>query len=70
MRQFRARLFSRIVPTVKDIGLWGDKVRKAYEQMGIIEFAELYSEAMFRNDNKVADDFDAGRAAQQIAGTA
>ncbi len=70
MRQFRARLFSRIVPTVKAIGLWGDKVRKAYEQMGILEFAELDSEAMFKNDNKVANDFDAGRAAQQIAGTA
>ncbi len=70
MRQFRGRLFSRIVPTVKDIGLWGDKVRKAYEQMGILEFAELDSEAMFKNDNKVANDFDAGRAAQQIAGTA
>ena len=70
MRQFRGRLFSRIVPTVRDIGLWGDKVRKAYEQMGILEFAELDSEAMFENDNKVANDFDAGRAAQQIAGTA
>ena len=27
MIQFRSHLFSRIVPIVKDIGLWGDKVR-------------------------------------------
>ena len=29
MRQFRGRLFSRIVPTVKDIGLWGKKIPHA-----------------------------------------
>src|SRR5213596_1109825 len=27
MRQFRTRLFTRIVPTVKDIGLWGSRVQ-------------------------------------------
>ncbi len=70
MRQFRGRLFSRIVPTVKAIGLWGDKVRKGYEAMGILEFAELDATAMFENDNRIADDFDAGRAAQQLAGSA
>jgi hypothetical protein len=67
MRQFRGRLFSRIVPTVKAIGLWGDKVRKAYEAMGILDLAELDSDAMFENDNRVAEDFDAGRAGQQAA---
>ena len=36
MKQFRTRLFSRIVPTVKDIGLWGPRVRKAFEEMGVI----------------------------------
>src|SRR6195256_351246 len=30
MRMFRKRLFTRIVPTVKDIGLWGDRVQKAF----------------------------------------
>ena len=28
MRQFRTRLFTRIVPTVKDIGLWGRACRR------------------------------------------
>ena len=67
MRQFRGRLFSRIVPTVKDIGLWGPKVRKAYTDMGIIELAELDAEAMSANDQQVAEAFDAGQAPQQTA---
>ena len=29
MIQFRSHLFSRIVPIIKDIGLWGDKVQRA-----------------------------------------
>src|SRR5580693_3430267 len=40
-RIFRAQLFSRIVPTVRDIGLWGPKVRRAYEDMGVMQFADI-----------------------------
>ena len=40
MTQFRSHLFSRIVPIVKDIGLWGDKVQKAFERQQI-EIAPL-----------------------------
>jgi hypothetical protein len=65
MRLFRKRLFSRIVPTVKDIGLWGEKVQKAFADMGAIEFAEVDSEALLENDNRVAEDFDAGRFVRQ-----
>ena len=67
MRAFRGRLFNRIVPTVKDIGLWGPKVRAAYEDMGVLDLADVDAEAMMANDQKVAEDFDAGRAAQQLA---
>src|SRR6266496_2685488 len=28
MREFRSRLFSRIVPAIKEIGLWGPKIRR------------------------------------------
>jgi hypothetical protein len=59
MRQFRTRLFSRIVPTVKDIGLWGARVRKAYEDMGVMEFAQVDAQALLDNDNRVAEEFDA-----------
>ena len=65
MAMFRKRLFSRIVPTVKDIGLWGSRVQKAFEDMGAIEFAEIDAEALLENDQRVAEEFDAGRFVQQ-----
>jgi len=61
MKLFRSRLFSRIVPTVKDIGLWGPKIRRAYSNMGIIGFADIDAAALMANDEKVAEDFDARR---------
>jgi hypothetical protein len=61
MRLFRARLFSRIVPTVKDIGLWGEGVRRAFAEMGAIEFADVDSEAVLEEDQRVAERFDAGQ---------
>jgi hypothetical protein len=60
MRMFRKRLFSRIVPTVKDIGLWGDKVQSAFADMGAIEFATVDSDALLEQDARVAAEFDAG----------
>jgi len=60
MRMFRKRLFSRIVPTVKDIGLWGEKVQKAFADMGAIEFADVDSDALLEQDARAAAEFDAG----------
>ena len=60
MKQFRRRLFTRIVPTVKDIGLWGTPVQKAFADMGAIEFADIDSDALLDQDNRVAEEFDAG----------
>jgi len=62
MKQFRTRLFTRIVPTVKDIGLWGQRVQKAYADMGVLDFATIDAEALLDNDAKVAEEFDARRA--------
>jgi hypothetical protein len=59
MKQFRTRLFTRIVPTVKDIGLWGPIVQKGYSDMGVMDFAKVDAAAMLDNDNKVAEEFDA-----------
>jgi len=61
MRQFRTRIFTRIVPTVKDIGLWGERVRKAYGDMGVLDLAEVDSEMLLEKDNRVAEEFDAQR---------
>ncbi|MGH9885270.1 MAG: ferritin-like domain-containing protein [bacterium] len=70
MKQFRRRLFTRIVPTVKDIGLWGDRVRKAYEDMGVLEFADVDTAALLENDNRVAEEFDAKQFVKRQLGNA
>jgi hypothetical protein len=59
MRMFRSMLFSRIVPTIKDIGLWGPKIRRAYSNMGIMGYADVDPEELSRNDERVAQEFDA-----------
>jgi hypothetical protein len=61
MREFRSRLFTRIVPTIKDIGLWGPKIRRAYSNMGIIGFADVDTEQLTREDEQIAERFDARR---------
>jgi len=59
MNMFRSRIFSRIVPTVRDIGLWGSRVQEAFAAIGAIEFATVDAAALLDNDAKVADEFDA-----------
>ncbi|MEW6270690.1 MAG: ferritin-like domain-containing protein [Thermodesulfobacteriota bacterium] len=62
MRAFRSRLFSRIVPSMKDIGLWGPKIRAAYADMGILGYADLDPDALARADEQAALDMDRRRA--------
>jgi hypothetical protein len=61
MKLFRTRLFTRIVPTIKDIGLWGPRIRKAYADMGVMSYAEIDAEGLLAKDEAVAADFDARR---------
>jgi hypothetical protein len=56
---FRSRIFSRVVPTVRDVGLWGPRVQQAFAAMGAIEFATVDAAALLDNDARVADEFDA-----------
>ena len=58
MASFRGRLFSRVVPTVKDIGLWGERVQKAFADMGVMDYANIDVTEQLANDGKVAEDFD------------
>ncbi len=62
MEMFRSSLFTRIVPIVKDVGLWGDTIRNGYEAMGIIGFAQTDVQALQDADDTIAKDFDARRA--------
>ena len=61
MRLFRTRLFSRIVPIVRDIGMWSDNVQLAFEKMGLLEFCDphLDLDKLLESDEKVAEEFDA-----------
>lgn len=68
MRVYRTSLFSRIVPTIRDIGLWGPRVRKAYEDMGILGFADGDVERMSQSDEEIARGLDARLA--EISSTA
>jgi hypothetical protein len=68
MRNYRSALFSRIVPIIKDIGLWGPKIRAGYEKMNILGFAETDVAAMQARDEQVAAEFDARR--REIEGVA
>jgi P-aminobenzoate N-oxygenase AurF len=54
-QSFRQFLFSRIVPCVKDIGLWGPKVQHAYVDLGVIDAADSDLEALMRDDEEVAE---------------
>jgi hypothetical protein len=62
MIQFRSHLFSRIVPIVKDIGLWGDKVQKAFRDMGVLDMAGLDIEALMKADEDQAAALDKAHA--------
>ncbi|HEY5185281.1 MAG TPA: ferritin-like domain-containing protein [Actinomycetes bacterium] len=61
MQMFRSLLFSRIVPCVKDIGLWGDKVQQAYADMGVLDFAGFDLERLMSADEDAAEELDRSR---------
>jgi len=56
--RFRRRLFSRIVPIVKDIGLWSERVRKVYAEMGVVHYGDTNAQTMLDHDAEVAEEFD------------
>jgi P-aminobenzoate N-oxygenase AurF len=57
-QEFRKMLFTRIVPTVKDIGLWGPKVQKAYEDMGVLQFQDMDPDELSAQDEDLARKLD------------
>lgn len=59
VRAFRTHLFSRIVPCVKDIGLWGPRVREAFADMGVLDMAGRNLDVVLREDEDEADRLEA-----------
>jgi P-aminobenzoate N-oxygenase AurF len=64
---FRSLLFSRIVPCVKDIGLWGPKVRRAYADLGVLGAATLDLDAVMRDDEEIAERMDREKYTAELA---
>jgi 1,2-phenylacetyl-CoA epoxidase catalytic subunit len=69
-QEFRKLLFSRIVPTVKDIGLWGPKVQKAYADMGVIQFQDLDPDTLSAQDEQIARKLDATKLSDEAEAAA
>jgi hypothetical protein len=67
MRLYRSMLFQRIVPIVRDIGLWSTKIQKAYADMDVIGFAETDYSVLVEEDNRRAAELDDERKAEREA---
>ena len=67
MRTYRSLLFTRIVPIVRDIGLWGEKIQKAYADMGVLDYASVDIDSIMRHDEAVAESIDEQKALQARA---
>jgi len=63
LRVFRSYLFMRIVPILKDIGLWGDRIQKAFADMGVMAFADTDIDAEMASDEAAAEEYDQARMA-------
>jgi hypothetical protein len=55
MQMVQSHLFSRVVPIVKDIGLWSDKVQAAYLDMGVLEMAGVDLAKLMEDDENTAE---------------
>jgi hypothetical protein len=62
---FRKLLFSRIVPCVKDIGLWGPRLRQAYVDLGVFDLGAGDLDLLMTQDEEIADRVDAERFAEE-----
>jgi P-aminobenzoate N-oxygenase AurF len=69
-RTFRSLLFSRLVPCVRDIGLWSDRLQQTYADMGVLDCAKADLEALMRTDEEIAEQLDRDRFAAEEAARA
>jgi len=64
---FRGFLFQRIVPVLRDIGLFGDRIKAAFTDMGVMGFADSDLDALVAEDEAVAEEFDRMRHVKTVA---
>ncbi|MFF9648434.1 ferritin-like domain-containing protein [Streptomyces sp. NPDC014622] len=65
LQLFRRLLFSRIVPCVKDIGLWGERLQQAYVDMGVLELGDTNLDLLMTQDEELAERLDRERFAAE-----
>jgi hypothetical protein len=65
MNVYRMSLFARVVPTVKRIGLWSDKIQQAFIDLGVMAYANAEPDEMFDNDERIAEEIEAAIAARR-----
>jgi hypothetical protein len=56
----------RIVPILRDIGLWGPKLQSAFQDMGVMAFADADIDAEMASDEQAAQDLDEQRDARMV----
>jgi P-aminobenzoate N-oxygenase AurF len=66
---FRSFLFTRIVPVLRDVGLWGPRIRSAFDDMGVLAFADADLDELVSEDEAFAEQLDQQRleAVQSVA---
>ena len=62
--QFRGLLFTRIVPTLKDIGLYGTSMRRAFNDMRVAGYASVDLDTVSADDERAASEVDEARRRQ------
>jgi hypothetical protein len=60
-RLYRGHLFTRIVPILRDIGLWGPRITHAFAAMDVLGYADTDLEATLAEDDESAAAIDAER---------
>jgi hypothetical protein len=66
--QFRSLLFTRIAPTLKDVGLFGPRVRAAFADMGVLGYSDVDLDALISDDERTAGEID-GQRRNQVSQT-
>jgi hypothetical protein len=60
-KMFRSLLFTRIVPMLKDIGLWGPRINNAFADMGVLGYQTVDLDSVMAADEEQALNLDEGR---------
>ena len=63
-RTFRSLLFTRIVPMLRDIGLWGPRIHNAFADMGVMGYEAIDLDQVMADDENQADEIDKARIRQ------